>query len=119
VAPDDGPVLTLIEFDIAAENTEAFRAAMRDVGRARRRDGALQWTVATDAERPTRHLESFLVSSWVEHEREQSRLTRADAGSLRAVHDLHQGEEPPAVRYLAGRHGHRHLHRVRHHEQRA
>jgi len=109
-APDDGPVLTLVEYEIGDDDTVTFQAAMRDVGRARRRDGALRWSLATDAERPTRQLESYLVSSWAEHQREQSRLTRADARPLRAAYDLHRGQSRPSVRYLLGHHGRLHLH---------
>lgn len=103
--PADGPVVTLVEYDVSPEDEEAFRAAIRDLGHARRRDGALQWSVARDTERPTHHVESYVLSSWLEHERELARVNRADAAAARAVYDLHRGPGAPTVRHLLGHHG--------------
>ncbi len=44
----------------------------------RRRDGASQWGVFRDIERPDVYLETFQISSWAEHLRQHDRVTRAD-----------------------------------------
>jgi predicted MFS family arabinose efflux permease len=106
ITPEGGPVITMVEYDIRDEDVPSFHSAMREVARARRRDGAVQWTLARDVQDPSRHVESFVVSSWVEHEREQGRLTQADAHSLRAAYSLHRGPDPPPVRFLLGHRGH-------------
>ena len=50
------------------------------VGRARRRTGAVRWSVYRDAERPERFIEMFIVPTWQEHVRQHERRTVTDAG---------------------------------------
>ncbi len=76
--------------------------ALRRVGRARRRTGAVRWFVYRDANRPQRFIETFVVPSWEEHIRQHGRRTAADASlqqSLRAV--LVQGTEPVVAHFIA------------------
>jgi hypothetical protein len=47
--------------------------------RIRRRDGATRWGVFFDTEARDVYLESFLVDSWAEHERQHARFTLADS----------------------------------------
>jgi MFS family permease len=74
----DGPVLVIVEYDVAAEHTSDFLTAMREYGRIRRRDGASRWGICRDLVVPGRYLETFVVTSWAEHLRQHDRLTRAD-----------------------------------------
>jgi MFS family permease len=75
----DGPVLVTLTYRVPAENAVAFTAAMRHVGRSRRRTGALRWELFRDGADPTRFVESYLVGTWAEHLRQhEHRLTGAD-----------------------------------------
>jgi quinol monooxygenase YgiN len=70
----------------------AFTDAMRNVGRSRRRTGALRWELFRDGGDPRRFVESYLVGTWAEHLRQhEGRLTGAD-----------RRFEEQAERYTAG-----------------
>jgi MFS family permease len=98
--PDDGPVLVTVEYEIDPADAERFVAAMEDVGRIRRRDGAFRWNLYADLERPGLYLETFVVDSWSEHLRQHGRLTVADLELTRLARSFHRGDEPPVVRHL-------------------
>ena len=76
---DRGPVMVTIEYRIASDKQAQFREAMHRLAGERRRDGAYQWGLMQDAADPERFSEYFLVESWIEHERQHARVTRADA----------------------------------------
>ena len=78
VEDDAGPVLVTLEYRVAAEMREAFFAAVRRLGRQRKRDGAYAWSLYEDAAHPERVLETSLVDSWLEHLRQHQRVTKAD-----------------------------------------
>jgi predicted MFS family arabinose efflux permease len=101
--PGDGPVRIEIEYRIAGEDTADFLAAMREVRRTRRRDGAMQWSLFQDLSDPERHVESFLVRSWAEHERGRERAVRSDRAAIERVLALHRGDGP-RVTHLLGHH---------------
>jgi hypothetical protein len=99
----EGPVLIEIEYRIAAEDTPEFLAAMRELRRNRKRDGAMRWSLFQDLSDPQRHVESFLVSSWAEHERQPERAVTADRAAVERVLALHRGDGPH-VRHMLARH---------------
>jgi MFS family permease len=76
--PDEGPVLVTIEYKVDPDKAEEFLEAIHKYQRIRRRDGATRWGVYYDAEFPGRYLETFLVDSWAEHQRQHDRFTLAD-----------------------------------------
>jgi MFS family permease len=102
VGADRGPVLVTIEYEIAEADREEFFHRMRALGRTRRRDGALQWGLVEDTERPGVHLEYFLTPSWVAHLRQHERVTADDRQLQDAVARLHRGGGRPRVRHFAG-----------------
>jgi MFS family permease len=92
-APDDGPVLVTVELRVPAPRHAAFREAMHDVGRARRRTGAEQWGLFEDAADPDRFVEHFLVATWEEHLRQHGeRATAGDRAAFRDAIALAEGE---------------------------
>ena len=97
---DDGPVLVTVEYAIAPRDGPAFSETMREVGRLRRRDGAIQWGVYHDAAEPSRYVETFLVESWLEHLRQHQRGTLADRTIEARVRAFHIGDAPPRVSHL-------------------
>ncbi len=99
-APEDGPVLITVEYEIAAAEIEAFVAAMQPVRRLRLRDGALRWTLFQDMAEPTLWLETFLVESWNEHLRQHARITHADREVEEFGQSFHSGTQAPRVKHL-------------------
>ena len=78
---DRGPVLVTVEYTVASEDRGAFAAALAANAHVRRRDGAIYWHHFIDTADPRRHLEVFVVESWLEHMRQHERVTRADLAS--------------------------------------
>ena len=76
--PDQGPIMVTVEYTIDPKNAAQFLDAIYKYQRIRRRDGATRWGVFFDSEHPHRYLESFLVDSWAEHQRQHDRFTVAD-----------------------------------------
>jgi MFS family permease len=95
--PERGPVMVLIEYDIAAADEAEFIAAMHQLGRIRLRDGAIRWGIFEDPASPGRHLESFLVENWAEHLRQHERVTIADREIEDRAKRFHRGAAPPVT----------------------
>ena len=76
--PEQGPVLVTVEYTIDPKNAPGFLDAIYKYQRIRRRDGATRWGVFYDSETPNRYLETFIVDSWAEHQRQHDRFTMAD-----------------------------------------
>ncbi len=101
-SPAETPVLVTIEYEIDPAQTDEFVSGMGKMEQVRRRNGALQWGLFTDATRPGRQLEEFLVESWIEHLRQLERFTAADKIVEDRILALHKGAEPPRVtHYMA------------------
>jgi MFS family permease len=98
--PDDGPVLVTVEYDVGPADAERFVAAMQELARIRRRDGAFRWELYEDLERPGCYVETFVVDSWSEHLRQHGRLTVADLEVTKLTRSFHRGDEPPKVRHM-------------------
>jgi MFS family permease len=101
---DRGPVQIMIEYKIAAQDREAFLAAIGDLRSERLRDGAYDWDVFEDAAEPGRMIETFLVSSWLEHQRQHHRVTADDRDLQERLHKFHKGAKPPVVQHLIAAH---------------
>jgi predicted MFS family arabinose efflux permease len=98
--PDDGPVLITVEYDVDPADAERFIAAMDELRRIRRRDGAHRWGLYADLERAGCYVETFVVESWSEHLRQHGRLTVADLELTELTRSFHRGESPPEVRHM-------------------
>ena len=95
-----GPVLVTVEYRIDPPRAVEFTAAMLELGRVRRRDGAMRWELFEDVAAPGRYLETFVVESWAEHLRQHERATVADRQVWERVRSFHLNESPPAVAHL-------------------
>ncbi|AGA92010.1 arabinose efflux permease family protein [Thioflavicoccus mobilis 8321] len=95
-----GPVMTIIEYRIAHEDVPQFLTLMREMARARRRSGAVQWGVMEDAADPDLYLEYFIERTWLAHLRHHERVAGTDRAIQERVHRLHRGSAPPSVRHL-------------------
>jgi MFS family permease len=77
-APDLGPVLVTVRYVVDPANAAEFLREIYRYQRIRRRDGAIRWGIYYDTEDPKVYLESFIVDSWAEHERQHDRFTVSD-----------------------------------------
>lgn len=100
VEPDRGPVLVTIEYRVEPASVAPFLQALRAFSNRRRRDGAYGWGVYEDAAAPGVFLETFLVASWQDHERQHHRVSREDEAAQKDLHRFHSGTEAPRVRHL-------------------
>lgn len=103
IHPDEGPILTVLEYHVAEARKAAFQEAMREVRRIRIRDGAVRWSLFQDLTPPepglSRFVESFLSSSWGEHLRQHHRATVEDRAVIRRAYGL-AVESKPRIRHL-------------------
>jgi quinol monooxygenase YgiN len=102
IAPDEGPVMVMVEYLIDPARADAFDVVMQETRRARLRQGALSWSLFRDTAVPGRYIEYFLDESWLEHQRRLERFTAADVGLRERRLSFHLGTEAPKVeRYVA------------------
>jgi MFS family permease/quinol monooxygenase YgiN len=99
-ADDRGPVLVEIEYRVEPARLADFVSALRGFRASRQRDGAIRWDVWEDVAEPGRVVESFVVESWVEHQRQHARVTHADQLDQDLLLAFHAGDRPPVVRHL-------------------
>jgi MFS family permease len=98
-----GPIMILLEYDIAAEDVPDFLRAMADRRRIRLRDGARQWVLLRDLENPRLWKEAYHVPTWVEYVRHNRRRTQVDAEVSERLAALNGGRKPQ-VRRMIERH---------------
>ena len=97
---EQGPVLVTVEYRIDPRRAADFASAMHELGRFRRRDGAVDWGLFEDVVEQGRFLETFVVESWGEHLRQHERATVADHQILERANSFHVPKGPPAVAHL-------------------
>ncbi|MCL4186623.1 MAG: MFS transporter [Rhodobacteraceae bacterium] len=101
--PSSGPIMVMVDYRIAADDTDAFLALMRDRRRIRIRDGARQWALLRDLEHPETWTESYHVPTWADYIRHNERRTKADADVAVGLRALHRGDGPPRVHRMIER----------------
>lgn len=103
VAPESGPVVVTVEYRVAAMDHADFVAAMHEVRRIRRRDGARRWNLLQDLAEPEIWIERFQSPTWVEHLRHRHRFTVADQEIEQRALAFHRGSGPPRIRHMLER----------------
>jgi len=102
---EQGPVLVTVEYRIDPQKTTEFTTAVQELGRFRRRDGAVDWGLYEDIAVPGRYLETFVVESWGEYRRQRARATVADRQIWERVNAFHlPAGFPPVSRLLYAYH---------------
>ena len=102
IAPDAGPVMVTLEYQIDPARADAFSAVMQRTRQARLRQGALSWGLFRDVSVPGRYIEYFVDETWVEHQRRLERFTAFDAELRSQRMAFHVGEHPPVLRRYVG-----------------
>jgi quinol monooxygenase YgiN len=92
-------VLITVEYMVDSAHTREFLGAMRELGRLRRRDGAITWELYRDIAEPGSFLEVFTAESWVDHLRQHTRITVADMDIQEKTRIYHTSEAPPVVHH--------------------
>lgn len=95
--PEAGPVMVMVTFQIDPGRAAEFIQAAHELGRVRRRDGAVRWSLFSDPFDPTRYMESYVLESWLERQRQLERFTVSDHAIRNRVFGFHVGSEPPNV----------------------
>ena len=103
VGHDQGPVLVTVEYRIDNASRDRFLAAINRLAGERRRDGAYQWGIFEDTQKPGRYLETFVVDSWLEHLRQHERVTQADRALQDRIEALQTVGTPVVTHLLAAR----------------
>jgi hypothetical protein len=93
-------VLVTVEYRIDPARARDFADSMSELRRIRERDGAIFWELFEDAADPRRHVECFLVDSWIEHLRQHERVTAEDRMLENRARAFHTGDAPPVVSHL-------------------
>ncbi|WBU53657.1 MFS transporter [Paracoccus sp. SCSIO 75233] len=99
-----GPVMIMVDYHIAPEDTEEFLRLMVKRRDIRRRDGARSWVLLRDLEKPDYWSESYHIATWDDYIRHNTRRTVADAEVGSALRELHRDEGAPPVHRLIERH---------------
>ena len=103
VEHDRGPVMVTIAYQADLKKRSEFLEAMDELGRVRRRDGAIFWGVFEDVARPGHYLEMFSDSSWLEHLREHERVSHEVQRAEERVIQFLVGDSPLIQHYIGGK----------------
>ena len=83
-----GRVFVTVTYDVASESEGAFLARSDQLKHFRQRTGAIEWRLFVDEATPGRYLETYLVESWQEHQRQHARATQHDQQLLSEIDKL-------------------------------
>jgi MFS family permease/quinol monooxygenase YgiN len=100
-----GPVMVTIEFRVPPANASEFIQAATELGRQRRRFGALQWELFRDPATPDRFVETYFVESWADHLRQHERVSVEEQAAERRLRALAKPGVEPVVTHLVAASG--------------
>jgi len=103
IEPRSGPIMVMVDYEIAQEDVQKFLEAMTLRRRIRRRDGAQQWALLRDLENPDIWTETYHVPTWTDYVRHNQRRTQADAEVYERLLALHKGPGRPHVHRMIER----------------
>jgi MFS family permease len=97
---DDGPLMVLVEYEVAAEDHQDFIEVMEELRVVRRRTGGSRWSLFEDLGKPGRFVEWFVVPSWGGYLLQRDRYTAADLRIYDAAVALDALADGPVVSYF-------------------
>jgi hypothetical protein len=99
-----GPVLVTVEWPVQPSQVARFLELEPELRRIRRRTGALSWKLYRKAAESTVFLETFVLGSWADHERQHARMYPQDEATLAELDStLVAGQARGPVHYIAAR----------------
>ncbi len=103
ITPRSGPIVVQVDYEIGDDDLPEFLMLMGERRRIRIRDGARNWALMRDLEKPGSWTETYHTPTWVEYIRHNQRRTQADAENTDRLRALHCGETAPSVHRLIER----------------
>lgn len=79
--PRSGPIMVMVDYRIDQRDVPEFLSVMTSWRKARLRDGARQWALLRDLEKPELWTECYHVPTWIEYVRHNNRRNRCAPGS--------------------------------------
>lgn len=98
-----GPIMIMIDYKINEEDLKEFLEVMTRRRHIRRRDGARQWVLLRDLEKPEYWTESYHMPTWVDYLRHNYRRTKADAEVNKHLDRLNRASSGIRVRRMIER----------------
>ena len=83
-----GPIMVQVEYCVDPTRTNAFRTAVEEVGRSRRRSGAIEWWLFQETADPSRFVETWIEETWGDHLRNHERVSVAHREMEQKIRDL-------------------------------
>jgi hypothetical protein len=97
---ESGPVMVQVEYSVDPDCAVGFRSAIAELGRSRRRDGAVEWWLFQDTADPARFIETWVEETWADHLRNHERVSVAHREIEQRVRDLTRAGTSPATRHF-------------------
>ena len=95
-----GPIMVQVEYSVDPDCAHTFRSAIGELGRSRRRDGAVEWWLFQDTADPARFVETWVEETWADHLRNHERVSVAHREIEQRVRDLTRTGTTPATRHF-------------------
>lgn len=92
-----GPIMVVVEYDIATEDIPKFVEAMEKIRRIRLRNGVLRWGLYISLENPNHLREVYLDQNWAAHLRQHERVSKYEMEVSQLAYQYHRGETSPEV----------------------
>jgi MFS family permease len=103
IAPDDGPVLVMIEYQIDPARTDEFLDIMRESRRVWLAHGLHAWSLFSDVSHEGRHVEHMVDESWASYLRRNERIAVSYLPLRERKRAMHLGPQAPVVTRYVGR----------------
>jgi MFS family permease len=95
-----GPIVVIIEYCVPVGEAREFLRLMTELGRARRRNGATEWSLQQDIDRPEVWLERIESSTWTHHVRRLDRYTTSERALAARVAAFRTTNDRPVRRLI-------------------
>jgi quinol monooxygenase YgiN len=90
-----------VEYQIRPDDRDLFLDAIAKLADERRRDGAFDCEVFEDVAQKGRFVETFMLDSWIEHQRQHERVTHADRELQEMIIRFHIDGAPKVTHLIA------------------
>ena len=98
ITPRSGPVVIEIDYRVEPAEARQFYNAMLKLERARKRNGAFEWSLARDLSDPALWTERYHLPTWLDYCRLRSRFTHADRALQEAADAFNRDRTARRVR---------------------
>jgi MFS family permease len=98
ITPRSGPIVIEIDYRVDPAEARRFYDVMLKLQRARKRNGAFQWSLARDLADPALWTERYHLPTWTDYCRLRSRFTHADRALQEAADAFNRTQSARSVR---------------------